>query len=115
VLARPGPLLDQGDAPAVVTLELAHRALHDESTSPPNRTLFSDRLSHRLSLADRRQTGFAVLFLDLDNVKTINDTFGHSAGDRLPVAVVSRVRAALRCGQVTPTPRFTTRSDAAGA
>jgi len=83
---------------AIATEELSHRALHDQLTGLPNRTLFWDRLSHRLSLADRRQTGFAVLFLDLDNFKVVNDTLGHAAGDRLLVDVAWRIRAVLRAG-----------------
>ena len=83
---------------AIATEELSRRALHDQLTGLPNRTLFWDRLSHRLSLADRRQTGFAVLFLDLDNFKAVNDTLGHAAGDRLLVDVAWRLRAELRAG-----------------
>jgi diguanylate cyclase (GGDEF)-like protein len=83
---------------ATATEELSHRAFHDQLTGLPNRTLFWDRLSHRLSLADRRQTRFAVLFLDLDNFKAVNDTLGHAAGDRLLVDVAWRIRAALRAG-----------------
>ena len=51
-----------------------------------------------MSLADRRPTGFAVLFLDLDNFKAINDTLGHAVGDRLLVDVAGRIRAQLRAG-----------------
>jgi len=83
---------------AIATEELNRRALHDQLTGLPNRTLFWDRLSHRLSLADRRQTRFAVLFLDLDNFKAVNDTLGHAAGDQLLVDVALRIRAALRAG-----------------
>ena len=83
---------------AIATRELGRRALHDELTDLPNRALFWGRLSHRLELADRRQTGFAVLFLDVDDFKVINDTLGHAAGDQLLVDVASRLRAALRAG-----------------
>ena len=83
---------------ASATRELSRQALHDELTGLPNRTLFWDRLSHRLSLAARRPTGFAVLFLDLDDFKTVNDTLGHAAGDRLLVAAAQRIRAELRAG-----------------
>ena len=83
---------------ASATRELGRRVLHDELTGLPNRTLFWDRLSQRLSLVDRRQTGFAVLFLDLDDFKEVNDTLGHAAGDRLLVDVASRIRATLRTG-----------------
>ena len=83
---------------AAATKELGHRALHDELTELPNRALFWDRLSHRLSVADRRRTGFAVLFLDLDDFKGVNDTLGHAVGDRLLVDVAARIRGELRAG-----------------
>jgi diguanylate cyclase (GGDEF)-like protein len=83
---------------AIATRELSRRALHDELTGLPNRALFWEHLSHRMELAERRQTGFAVLFLDVDDFKVVNDTLGHAAGDRLLVDVASRIRAALRTG-----------------
>ena len=82
----------------MATVELGRRALHDELTGLPNRALFWEHLSHRLALAGRRQTGFAVLFLDVDDFKVVNDTLGHAAGDRVLVEVASRLRAALRTG-----------------
>jgi len=78
--------------------ELAHRALHDELTGLPNRTLFWDRLSQRMMLAQRRHSDFAVLFVDLDKFKLVNDTMGHAAGDRLLKDVAWRIRGALRAG-----------------
>jgi diguanylate cyclase (GGDEF)-like protein len=83
---------------SVATQELSRRALHDELTGLPNRALFWEHLSHRLMVVDRRQTGFAVLFLDVDDFKIINDTLGHAAGDQLLVDLASRLRAALRAG-----------------
>jgi diguanylate cyclase (GGDEF)-like protein len=83
---------------AIATRELSRRALHDELTGLPNRALFWEHLSHRLELAERRQAGFAVLFLDVDDFKVVNDTLGHAAGDQLLVGVASRLRAALRAG-----------------
>lgn len=83
---------------AMATRDLGRRALHDELTGLPNRALFWEHLSHRLELADRRPTGFAVLFLDVDDFKVVNDTLGHGAGDRLLVEVASRIRAVLRAG-----------------
>jgi diguanylate cyclase (GGDEF)-like protein len=82
----------------VATQELSRRALHDELTDLPNRALFWEHLSHRLKVVDRRTTGFAVLFLDVDDFKVINDTLGHAAGDQLLVDVASRLRAELRAG-----------------
>lgn len=83
---------------AIATRELRHQALHDALTGLANRTLFWDRLAHRLDSADRRATHFAVLFLDLDGFKTVNDTLGHAAGDQLLVEVAARIRAGLRAG-----------------
>ena len=83
---------------SIATRELGRRALHDELTDLPNRALFWEHLSHRLKVVDRRQTGFAVLFLDVDDFKVVNDTVGHAAGDQLLVDVASRLRAALRAG-----------------
>lgn len=83
---------------AVATRELRRRALHDELTGLPNRTLFWDRLNHRLSQEDRRAADFAVLFVDLDQFKDVNDELGHAAGDHLLIDVTARIRAALREG-----------------
>jgi len=82
----------------IIAEQLALRVLHDELTGLPNRTLFWDRLSHRISLADRHRTGFAVILVDLDKFKEINDTLGHAVGDRLLVDVASRIRGVLRAG-----------------
>jgi diguanylate cyclase (GGDEF)-like protein len=77
---------------------LAHRALHDPLTDLPNRALFTDRLRLALSRLRRTQTCLAVLFLDLDGFKGVNDTFGHAAGDRFLVEVGHRLRGVLRGG-----------------
>ena len=83
---------------AMATSELSRQALHDQLTGLANRTLFWDRLSNRMSLKGRRPTGFAVLFLDLDNFKEVNDTLGHAVGDRLLVHVAGRIRDEVRAG-----------------
>ena len=77
-------------------LELAHRALHDGLTGLPNRTLFLDRLGQALRRSRRRDRGLAVVFLDLDRFKLVNDSLGHKAGDRLLVDVAMRLSSALR-------------------
>jgi diguanylate cyclase (GGDEF)-like protein len=79
-------------------MKLAHQALHDPLTGLPNRTLFLDRLSLGLARMQRSQAAVAVLFLDLDKFKVVNDSLGHDVGDQLLVAVANRLRAALRPG-----------------
>jgi len=91
---------DRTAALVTATQELARRALHDELTGLPNRGLFWEFLGHRLALAGRRQTGYAVLFLDVDRFKAVNDTLGHAAGDRLLIEVAARLSAALRAGDM---------------
>ncbi|MCZ7529969.1 MAG: PAS domain S-box protein [Acidimicrobiia bacterium] len=78
--------------------ELSHQALHDPLTGLPNRALFLDRLQQSLARSRRSHTSCAVLFLDLDRFKTINDSLGHDTGDDLLVAVARRLEAALRPG-----------------
>jgi diguanylate cyclase (GGDEF)-like protein/PAS domain S-box-containing protein len=76
--------------------ELQHQAFHDHLTGLPNRALFADRLDHALTRPFRREGSLAVLFLDLDEFKTINDGIGHEAGDELLIAVASILRASIR-------------------
>jgi diguanylate cyclase (GGDEF)-like protein len=75
---------------------LAHWAFHDALTNLPNRVLFADRLELALARTVRDNTMVAVLFLDLDGFKEINDTLGHAAGDELLRAVADRIHACLR-------------------
>ncbi len=75
---------------------MRHMAHHDALTDLPNRTLLHDRLSQALALAERHGHRVAVLFVDLDRFKTINDNLGHATGDRLIIDVASRLRAAVR-------------------
>jgi diguanylate cyclase len=81
-------------------LELAHVAMHDALTGLANRTVFLDHLEHALARAERRDTSVAVLFLDLDRFKIVNDSLGHEAGDKLLVQVAERLRGLLRPSDV---------------
>ncbi|HWF49630.1 MAG TPA: EAL domain-containing protein [Solirubrobacteraceae bacterium] len=93
-----GLVLSMRDVTERKTLEdeLRHQAFHDSLTGLANRALFEDRLSHAVAIADRRRRAFAVLFLDLDDFKTINDSLGHARGDELLRATANRIRDILR-------------------
>ena len=78
------------------TNELHHLALHDSLTGLPNRALILDRIHLMLARSRRDHSQVAVLFLDLDNFKDINDTLGHAAGDQLLAAVGARLASAIR-------------------
>ena len=73
-----------------------HQANHDALTDLPNRVLFNDRLSLAILHAQRRRQSLAVMFLDLDHFKRVNDTLGHSAGDELLVKAADRLRRCIR-------------------
>ena len=75
---------------------LSHQALHDSLTGLPNRALFQDRLRHGTSLAARAGGRTAVLFVDLDNLKAVNDSFGHAAGDAVLKATATAISGCLR-------------------
>ncbi len=86
------------DITALKSLEeqLTHQALHDPLTKLGNRVLFRDRVEHAINRIKRTQAPIAVLFLDLDNFKSVNDSLGHAAGDELLVKVTERLQACLR-------------------
>jgi diguanylate cyclase (GGDEF)-like protein/PAS domain S-box-containing protein len=86
---------DVSTAQAMV-LEMSHLAQHDALTGLPNRLLLSDRLTQAVSLARRNQNQVALLFLDLDGFKHINDSLGHAIGDKLLQSVAARLSACVR-------------------
>jgi diguanylate cyclase (GGDEF)-like protein/PAS domain S-box-containing protein len=75
---------------------LEHLAFHDPLTGLPNRALFADRLEQAIVRGSRDRTKLALLYLDLDHFKAINDRFGHATGDRVLLDAVRRVRGCLR-------------------
>ncbi len=77
-------------------LKSAHEATHDSLTEAANRSLFEDRLSQAIARARREQRLTAIMYVDLDEFKLINDTWGHDAGDAVLVAVTQRLTAAVR-------------------
>ncbi len=76
--------------------DLMHRALHDPLTDLPNRSLLMDRLSQALARSGRRRSSVAVLFIDLDHFKLINDELGHDVGDQLLVTIAGRLLGVTR-------------------
>jgi diguanylate cyclase (GGDEF)-like protein/PAS domain S-box-containing protein len=95
---RPAVLVTVQDVTQRTALEqeLRHQAFHDSLTNLANRALFLDRAGHALRRVERATTGVAVLILDLDGFKTVNDSLGHAAGDALLVAAAARLQTALR-------------------
>ena len=83
---------------AAFEAELQHQAFHDSLTGLPNRALFIDRLNHSFRRTARDGSAIAVLFLDLDRFKTINDSLGHDVGDLLLQDVAVRLQSCLRPG-----------------
>ena len=76
--------------------ELSHRARHDSLTGLANRSMLHERVAAALSRARRRSARIALLSIDLDNFKIINDTMGHAAGDELLTTISTRLRSCLR-------------------
>ncbi|HSK24883.1 MAG TPA: diguanylate cyclase [Egicoccus sp.] len=76
--------------------EIVHRAFHDPLTDLANRALFFDRLEHAIERGRRTGAGVAVLMIDLDDFKPVNDTYGHAAGDAVLVEVAERLRSVVR-------------------
>lgn len=87
---------DIGSVAVSVLERTAHLATHDTLTGLPNRALFRDRLTQCLAECHRDGGAVAVLYLDLDRFKEVNDSLGHAAGDRLLVQVAARIKATLR-------------------
>jgi diguanylate cyclase (GGDEF)-like protein/PAS domain S-box-containing protein len=85
---------DRKQAEATITFQ----AYHDQLTSLPNRSLFHDRLNQAMVQAKRHGQSMAIMFLDLDRFKVVNDTLGHQIGDALLQAVTQRLKACLREG-----------------
>jgi diguanylate cyclase (GGDEF)-like protein/PAS domain S-box-containing protein len=77
-------------------VQLEHQALHEPLTGLPNRTLFMDRVHQAITRGRREGTRVAVMFLDLDRFKVVNDSMGHAVGDRLIAAVAHRIKETVR-------------------
>jgi len=75
---------------------IRYQAFHDALTGLPNRTLLQDRLGHAIEIARRESSTLAVMFIDLDRFKNVNDSLGHDAGDSLLVTVTSRLKDCMR-------------------
>jgi diguanylate cyclase (GGDEF)-like protein/PAS domain S-box-containing protein len=95
-----GAVINSRDVTERMALEeqLEYQALHDDLTELPNRALLLDRLDQCVARSHRYHESIAVLFLDLDNFKLVNDSLGHAAGDDVLVLVAQRLRHAIREG-----------------
>ena len=89
-------LEDQREAAVFAASQVEHLAYYDTLTGLPNRSLFSDRLRVALNHAQRHKHKLAILFLDVDRFKQINDSLGHTVGDRLLRSISTRIRGAIR-------------------
>jgi diguanylate cyclase (GGDEF)-like protein/PAS domain S-box-containing protein len=76
--------------------QLSHQAFHDPVTLLPNRALFNERVRHAVASTRRDGLGIAVLFVDLDDFKTVNDSLGHAAGDQILIEAAQRIQASVR-------------------
>jgi diguanylate cyclase (GGDEF)-like protein/PAS domain S-box-containing protein len=94
VAGQLGHILERGSAAS----RLSHQNLHDPLTGLPNRTLFADRLTQALARLGRQTTPVAVLFVDVDNFKVINESLGHDQGDRILITMAERLSVAVRPG-----------------
>jgi diguanylate cyclase (GGDEF)-like protein/PAS domain S-box-containing protein len=94
-----GLLVDTTDQ-KMMEAQLLHDALHDPLTGLANRVLFADHVERALASRRRGRTKVALLFLDLDDFKVVNDTLGHRAGDRLLIEVARRLSEATRDGDI---------------
>ena len=83
-------------AARAMSMQMTHSAHHDVVTNLPNRLLLNDRITQSISLAHRQSRPFAVLFLDLDHFKKINDSLGHAAGDELLQSISKRLSGCVR-------------------
>jgi diguanylate cyclase (GGDEF)-like protein len=91
---------DRADEKTKADERIEHLASHDGLTNLPNREMFNELLRHAIEAAGRYQRQFAVLFIDLDRFKIINDSLGHDAGDLLLVEIANRLRHTLRSSDV---------------
>ncbi len=91
---------DRADEKTRADERIEYLASHDSLTHLPNREMFNELLRHAIEAACRHERRFAVLFIDLDRFKVINDSLGHDAGDMLLVEIAGRLRGALRASDV---------------
>lgn len=96
VVARIAGTLQDVSARRTLEEQVEYQAFHDSLTGLANRALFHDRVQHALVRRARQNVPLAVLFLDLDDFKTVNDSLGHRAGDELLIAVAERIQGVLR-------------------
>src|SRR5882672_8597908 len=87
---------DRTEGLEAANAQLRYLATHDALTGLPNRALLEDRISQAITLADRSGQPFALMLLDLDRFKAVNDSLGHRAGDELLKEVAQRLRSVIR-------------------